>query len=374
MSAPFSSSNPLPFLDLRASTSPLREELIEAVAGVIDSGRFLHGPATAAFEKELAESCSGRYAVAVSNGLDALRLTLRAWVQMGLMKWGDEVLVAANTYIASVLAITDAGLTPVLIEPDEQSFNIDPGRIEGAITPRTRAIMEVHLYGLSCRHSEIREIARRHNLLIIEDNAQAIGATEQGVRTGAMGDAAAFSFYPTKNIGALGDAGAVTTDSEELAETVKALANYGSDRRYHNIYQGFNCRMDELQAAMLREKLRHLDEETAARNEAAAAYTAHIENPLVKLPEVPQGRTHVWHQYVVRVEERERFRKFLADRGVPTDIHYAVPPHLQPCYAGAFPGPYPLTERLANEVVSLPIANLSPSLAKDISLIINQFS
>lgn len=373
MSNLFSSNNPLPFLDLRASTEPLKDELAEAALRVINSGRFLHGPETEAFERELAESCGAGHAVAVSNGLDALRLTLRAWIQLGALKPGDEVIVAANTYIASVLAITDAGLVPRLVEPDETTFNLDPARIEAAVTPRTRALMEVHLYGRPCDHTAIREIADRHSLLIIEDNAQAIGAKSAGRHTGSLGDAAAFSFYPTKNVGALGDAGAVTTDSDELAGAVRALANYGADTRYHNIYQGFNCRMDELQAAMLRVRLRHMEEETASRNSIASLYSSLISNPRVILPGSAPADTHVWHQYVVRVKERDAFRKFLADNGVTTDIHYAVPPHLQPCYAGRLPGAYPVTEQLAGEVVSLPIANLTPSIAEEIANIINKF-
>lgn len=361
------------FVDLRAASRPLREELLKACARVIDSGRFLHGPETQALERELAASCGASHAVAVSNGLDALRLTLRAWIKMGLAKPGDEVIVAANTYVASVLAITDAGLTPVLVEPDPATFNLDPERIEEAISPRTRVIMEVHLYGLPCAHGRIAEIAGRHGLLTIEDNAQAIGASESGHVTGSLGDAAAFSFYPTKNIGALGDAGAVTTSCKELADTVRALANYGSDRRYHNIYEGFNCRMDEMQAAMLRVKLRHLEEESLRRDAAARAYSSGISREDVVTPAVPTGMRHVWHQYVVRVNERDRFRSYLEAHGVPTDIHYAVPPHLQPCYRGRFPGRFPVTERLADEVVSLPIAGVSPDTAREIADIINNF-
>lgn len=371
-----SNNNGLPlssFVDLRAATAPMRERLIEACTRVIDSGWFLHGPETRAFEKELAASCGAAHAVAVSNGLDALRLTLRAWIQLGAMKPGDEVIVAANTYVASVLAITDAGLSPRLVEPDPVSFNLDPARIEEAITPRTRAIMEVHLYGLPCDHTSISDIAKRHGLLIIEDNAQAIGAGAHGKTTGALGDAAAFSFYPTKNIGALGDAGAVTTSDEELASAVRALANYGSDRRYHNIYEGFNCRMDEMQAAMLRVKLEHIEEECACRENVAHIYSSSINNKAVITPTVPPGMRHVWHQYVVRVKDRDRFRSHLQEHGVPTDVHYAVPPHMQPCYTGRFASRLPLTEQLATEVVSLPIAGITPEVAHDVALIINNF-
>lgn len=361
------------FVDLRDATAPLREELIEACTRVIDSGWFLHGPETRAFEAELAASCGAKHAVAVSNGLDALRLTLRAWIRLGAMKPGDEVIVAANTYVASVLAITDAGLSPRLVEPDPASFNLDPARVEEAITSRTRAIMEVHLYGLPCDHSSISDIAQRHGLLIIEDNAQAIGATAHGRATGALGDAAAFSFYPTKNIGALGDAGAVTTSDSALASAVRALANYGSDRRYHNIYEGFNCRMDEMQAAMLRVKLRHMEEECLIRENTAHVYSSTICHKAVITPTVSPGMRHVWHQYVVRVKDRDSFRRYLQEQGVPTDVHYAVPPHMQPCYHDRFSSPLPLTEQLAAEVVSLPIAEMPTGTAREIALIINNF-
>jgi len=371
MSAP--SNNATPFLDLKACTAPLREELLEACARVIDSGRFLRGAETEAFEQELAASCGAAQAVAVSNGLDALRLIMRAWRLLGMAGEGDEVIVAANTYIASVLAISDAGLTPVLVEPDPDTFCLSPQLIEAAITARTRAIMEVHLYGHPCAHSSISEIARRHGLLIIEDNAQAIGAHEGGLSTGAMGHAAAFSFYPTKNVGAIGDAGAVTTSDPRIASAIRALANYGSDRRYHNIYAGYNCRMDEIQAAMLRIKLRHLAEETSRRRLIADIYSSAISRDGITLPTTAPGAGHVWHQYVIRTTERDRLRDYLLNHGVSTDVHYATPPHRQPCYEGCFPGEYPVTDRLASEVVSLPIAGVSAERAQEISNIINKF-
>lgn len=362
-----------PFLDMKRLTAPHAEELREACGRVIASGRYLHGPETEALEAELAAMCGAPHCVAVSNGLDALRLTLRAWVATGRMREGDEVIVSANTYIASLLAITDAGLRPVLAEPDEATMNLDPERAEEAVCAHTRAIMETHLYGTPARHAEMREVAERHGLLIIEDNAQAIGAAEGALATGGMGDAAAFSFYPTKNIGALGDAGAVTTFDEETARTVRALANYGSERRYHNIYQGFNCRMDEIQAAMLRVKLRHLSEETERRQATARAYGGAIRNPQVRLPRVIEGTRQVWHQYVVRCARRDELREWLDRHGVQTDIHYATPPHLQPCYASLEHGPLPLTERMAREVLSLPIATTSAQEAREIADIINQF-
>lgn len=362
-----------PFLDLRRLHAPLMEAEKEACARVIESGRYLHGPETAALESEMSRMHASRECVAVSNGLDALRLILRGYIATGRLSPGDEIIVSANTYIASVLAITDAGLTPVLVEPEEQTMNLSAETAERAVSGRTRAIMEVHLYGTPARHSAIREVAARHGLLIIEDNAQSIGASEHGTPTGAMGDAAAFSFYPTKNIGAVGDAGAVVTADRELAAAIRALANYGSDRRYHNIYQGFNCRMDEIQAALLRVRLGHLEEDRARRQAAAAAYAQTLDNPLVVPPATIDTMTQVWHQYVVRCSRRDELRAYLAGQGVGTDIHYAVPPHLQPCYSTLSHGPLPVTERMADEVLSLPIATVTERQAREIAGIINNF-
>lgn len=361
------------FLDMKRLTARYAADLKQACADVIDSGHFLHGGQTAAFEQELAQSCDAKHCVAVSNGLDALRLSMRAWVERGLAKPGDEVIVAANTYVASVLAIADASLRPVLVEPEPLTMNLDPEKAARAVGPRTRAIMEVHLYGTPALHSHLREVADRHGLLIIEDNAQAIGAAEAGQHTGAMGDVAAFSFYPTKNIGALGDAGAVTTDDEEQANAVRALANYGSDRRYHNIYKGANCRMDEMQAAMLRVKLRHLAVETARRQAIAGLYDRLITNPLITKPAIIPGMLQVWHQYVVLTNQRDELRQFLAGNGVQTDIHYATPPHMQPCFEKLEHGPLPITEQLAAEVVSLPIASVTEDEACHVAGLVNRF-
>lgn len=362
------------FLDMKRLTAPYATELKEACSAVIDSGRFLNGSQTRALEDELCAMHGVEHCVAVSNGLDALRLILRGWVLTGKLHEGDEVLVAANTYVASVLAITDSGLTPVLVEPEPITMNMDPQAAEAAVTPRTRVIMEVHLYGTPTRHAPLAELARRHGLLIMEDNAQAIGAAIGGQMTGTLGDAAAFSFYPTKNVGALGDAGAVLTPHADLADAVRALANYGSDTRYHNIYQGFNCRMDEIQAAMLRVKLRHLEAETRRRQQAALVYSDKITDPLVQTPATLPECRQVWHQYVVRTPHREELRRYLEERGVQTDIHYATPPHRQPCYADRWEGlQLPFTELLADEVMSLPIATVSPGQAAEIARIINTF-
>lgn len=373
------------FLDLRQSNEPYLDELKAAAMRVIDSGRYVGGEEVVRFESHLARLTHVPHCVGVSNGLDALRLILRAYMELGFMVPGDEVIVAANTYIASILAITDAGLRPVLVEPDPVTMNLDTSRLNQALSSRTRAIMPVHLYGRVCWDDTLVSFARAHSLKVIEDNAQAIGARSviPGLygtfMSGGLGDAGAFSFYPTKNIGALGDAGAVVTHDAALADAVRALANYGSNRRYHNIYRGFNCRLDPIQAAMLDVKLDHVDDENADRFARALVYHRTIDNPIVIKPAMSLSVVdNVWHQYVVRVTGglRDRFATALAARGVATDIHYAVPPHLQPCYAGYFGhGDFPLTEQLADEVLSLPIARgLTLPDAATISEIINSIT
>lgn len=374
-----------PFLDLVKVNEPYRDELIAAATRVIESGRYVGGSEIEAFEHELGNMLRVPYVVAVSNGLDALRLILRAYVELGIMEPGDEIIVPANTYIASILAITDAGLTPVLVDADYNTLNLDTSLIEQAITNRTRGIMTVHLYGRVAWDNHLADIARRHNLKVIEDTAQAIGAraTSTGLygsdRAGALGDAGAFSFYPTKNIGALGDAGAIATHDKDLAQAVRALANYGSDRRYHNIYAGFNCRMDPIQAAMLRVKLSHTDEENADRFARALAYHRTIDHPTVITPTMTQAVIdNVWHQYVIRVTDgkRDEMVRKLADAGVGTDIHYAVPPHRQPCYCDRLRhGSLPVTETLAGQIISMPIATgTSVKDAADIARIINSIN
>ena len=369
-----------PFLDLALTNAPYADELKAAAADVIESGRYLHGKQTELLEQEIAQLCQTRNCVGVSNGLDALRLILRAYKEMGFMHDGDEVIVPANTYIASVLAISDNGLTPVLCDVREDTMNMDSRLLDSLITPRTRAIMPVHLYGTPCWDNELVRVAREHDLRIIEDNAQAIGAASDtaGLNgtfiTGGLGDVAGISFYPTKNLGALGDGGAVVTNDDTLAATVKALANYGSDRRYHNIYTGYNCRLDEIQAALLRVKLRYLEYENSTRAAVAQAYHDSIDNPRVKAPCIFEGIKQTWHQFVVRVEGRDDFRAYLDGQGIGTDIHYAIPPHKQPCYQGLMHAPLPVTERLADEIVSLPIAHpITPDDARAIAAVINQY-
>lgn len=372
-----------PFLDLATVNSRYAADLHSAAQHVTDSGIYIGGEEVELFNKELATMCHADYAIGVSNGLDALRLIFEGYKVMGRLNVGDEVIVPANTYIASILAITHAGLTPVLTDPNPLTMNLDANGIRNAVTPRTRAIMPVHLYGRVAWDNGMADIAKKSGLLVIEDAAQAIGAHSatdglHGSRiAGAIGDAGAVSFYPTKNLGALGDAGAVITHDLQLANAVRALANYGSDTRYHNIYAGFNCRMDPIQAAMLRVKLPDTHAGNARRFERAVAYNNVIDHPSVTKPQITPSVTDcVWHQYVIRIGggERNRMRQYLSDNGVGTDIHYPTPPHLQPCYRHLNHGPLPITESLAGEVLSLPISDCtSVKDAAEIARIINRF-
>ena len=369
-----------PFLELATVNAPYMDEIQRRVDGVISSGRYIGGEEVERLEQRLKGIAGVEYAVGVSNGLDALRLILRAYVEMGVMRQGDEVIVPANTYVASVLAISDASLVPVLAEPDQATSNLDMAHLERYLTPRTRAIMPVHLYGRVCWSDSMERFARGYGLKIIEDNAQAIGASVMTSRrgrrhTGGLGDVAAFSFYPTKNIGAMGDAGAVTTSDPELARTVRALANYGADRRYHNLWKGFNCRLDPIQAAVLNAKLPHLETENAYRRRIAQIYISEIRNPSLSLPEMPADpETMVWHQFVVHAGDRNAFIAYLDSNSIGWDIHYAVPPHRQPCYTGLLHGELPVTERLADTCVSLPVTRCtSEEDAREISRLINAF-
>ncbi|SFW43663.1 DegT/DnrJ/EryC1/StrS family aminotransferase [Luteibacter sp. UNCMF366Tsu5.1] len=347
---------PVPFLDLAEANAAHADELKAATARVIDSGRYIMGDELEAFESEFAAWCGVRHAIGVGNGLDALTLILRAYIELGALDEGDEVIVPANTFIASFLAISANRLVPVPVEPDEGTFNLDPLRIEAAIGPRTRAIMAVHLYGRLADMPAIAAIARRHNLLLIEDAAQAHGAALDGRKAGSFGDAAGFSFYPGKNLGALGDAGAVVTDDDVLASTVLALRNYGSTEKYRHAQEGVNSRLDEMQAAMLRVKLRHLDAANAARRRIAARYSAAIVHPSIQLPDAGDEGTHVWHLFVVRSAQRDALREHLSAHGVGTLVHYPIPPHRQQAYRTFRHLALPITERLHAEVLSLPMA------------------
>lgn len=351
------------FLDLQKINASHADELKAAAAEVIDSGWYLQGKQNEKFETELREFTGSPYAVAVANGLDALRLILRAYIEMGIMQKGDEIIVPANTFIASILAITDNYLTPVLVEPSIDTYNIDIDKIEAAVTPRTRAVMVVHLYGRVVWSDKLEAIARRHGLKIIEDNAQSIGAEYKGTMTGNLGDAAGFSFYPGKNLGALGDSGAVTAKDPELACIVRALANYGSSKKYVFEYTGLNSRMDEIQAAFLRVKIRHLARENARRREIAEDYRRLISNPKIILPVRPEDPLeHTYHLFVVRTANRNELQKYLSDNNVQTLIHYPIPPHKQQCYKQWNNRSYPITELIHEQVLSLPI---SPVMTDD---------
>lgn len=366
-----------PFARLGDVNAPYRDRMVQAMTDVVDSGQYIGGEALETFEQQLADFCQAPYAIGLTNGLDALRLMLRAAIELGMLGPGDEVIVPANTYVATILAISHNDLKPVLVEPDIDTLNLDTRLIDHAITPRTRAIMLVHLYGRTSWDQNIVDAARRHNLLVFEDNAQAIGACALDAKglygsqmTGALGIAGAFSFYPTKNIGALGDAGAVVTHDAELAQAVRALRNYGSLRQYDNLYQGFNCRLDPVKAAALSVKLPYADYENDQRRQRADLYNQHIVNPFVSKPLWTANADHVWHQYVVRVNNRQQFRDFLLAHGVETAVHYPTPPHRQPCYVAELGDLHlPVTEKICQTVVSLPITR-STSLV-DIQAIAN---
>lgn len=344
------------FLNLKKINARCEEALRDACAAVIDSGYYIGGEQLGAFESEFARYCGAEFCIGVGNGLEALSLVLRAWKTAGKLADGDEVIVPANTFIATVLAITGNTLTPVLVEPDPQTFNLTRSGIEAHITARTRAVIPVHLYGQLAPMDDIMALAKAHNLLVLEDAAQAHGAQQQAIKAGSWGHAAAFSFYPGKNLGALGDAGAIVTNDAELARVLKALRNYGSQEKYQHIYAGVNSRLDEMQAAMLRVKLRYLDEDTQARQQAAARYLAGIKNPQIVLPAVTHPQAHVWHLFVIQCERREALQAWLAERGIQTLIHYPVPPHKQPAYAELNGLTLPVTEKLHRQVLSLPLS------------------
>jgi dTDP-4-amino-4,6-dideoxygalactose transaminase len=344
----------VPFLDLKAPYAELRAEMDAAARRVLESGWFILGEEVEAFESEFAAYCGARHCVGVANGLDALHLVLRA---MGIGA-GDEVIVPSNTYVATWLAVSNVGATPIPVEPDERTYNLDPDRVEEAITPRTKAILPVHLYGQTADMDPINEIASAYGLKVVEDAAQAHGARYKGRRAGTLGDAAGFSFYPGKNLGALGDGGAVTTDDDALADRLRVLRNYGSRVKYYNEVKGCNSRLDELQAAMLRVKLRKLGEWNERRERAAALYLQTLEGvPDLVPPFVPGYADPAWHLFVVRHPRRDRLQQHLAARGVGTLIHYPLPPHLQRAYAelGLAAGDFPIAERQAGEVLSLPM-------------------
>lgn len=363
------------FLDLQKINALHKDELQHVANNVIESGWYLLGDRVKSFEMKLAKYSNSLHAVGVANGLDALRLILRAYIEMGVMKEGDEVIVPSNTYIASVLAITDNLLTPILVEPDINTYNIDLSLIENKITSRTKAIMVVHLYGRVCWSSELESLSRKYDLRIIEDNAQAIGAQWKGKRTGSLGDAAAFSFYPGKNLGALGDSGAVTTSDPILERIVRALGNYGSEQKYMNKFRGLNSRMDEMQAAFLEVKLKYLDQENSVRRRIARYYVENIKNDNIVLPNLSDDESNVWHLFVIRTIKRDSLQKYLMNNGIQTLIHYPIPPHKQLCYMNLRNLPLPITEQIHNEVLSLPISPvISIEEAEKITKVLNNWN
>lgn len=346
----------IPFLSLKDVTAKYREEIHEAVLRVVDSGWYLQGKENECFEADYAKYISTNYCIGVANGLDALIWIFRAYIESGAMQKGDEVIVPANTYIATILSITENGLIPVLVEPSLETYQIDDSKIEEAITSKTKAICIVHLYGQCAYTHKIGHICKKHNLKLIEDNAQAHGCEFENKKTGSLGDAAGHSFYPGKNLGALGDAGAVTTNDEKLAQIIRSLANYGSQHKYVFKYTGRNSRLDEIQAAILDVKLKYLDEDVSLRRKIAKYYIDNIKNPKIILPRILDWSQNVFHIFTIRCYERDRLQQYLSANGIQTNIHYPIPPHKQECYKIWNNISLPITEQIHNEVLSLPIS------------------
>lgn len=370
----------IPFLDLSHPEAPWTEQLEQVASDVIRSGRYLHGQHTEKLEERLRNLYGTKEAICVSNGLDALRLIITSYLRLGRLKRGDKVAVPANTYIASVLPITEFGLVPLFIDVRPDSRNMDLDLLKNKLTSEVKAVMLVHLYGNPVWNAELMNQLHERGIIIIEDNAQAIGAVASSPgfndksNTGGLGDASATSFYPTKNIGALGDAGAVATSDPQLANMIRTLANYGSDYRYHNIEEGYNCRIDELQAAFINVKLDYLTQITNERRHTATLYTENITNNHVRVPAIDKESRQVWHQYVISSPARNQLSNYLRANGIGTDIHYPVPPYQQPCYAGRYVIDCPVTDRLSNEILSLPIASVTDAQAGYIIETINRFS
>lgn len=364
----------LKFLDLQAITNMHGEEIKAAVNRVIDSGWFLQGCENKQFEKDYAQYIGTGYCVAVANGLDALKLILRGYKEMGIMQDGDEIIVPANTYIATILAITDNHLVPVLVEPTFENLEIDIDQIERYVTPKTKGVMTVHLYGRIAYKDKLGDICKKHGLKLMEDCAQSHGCMWKGIKTGSLGDAAAHSFYPGKNLGALGDAGAVTTNDAELASVIRALANYGSQRKYVFKYSGMNSRMSELDAAVLSVKLKYLDEDNKKRQKLAAYYYDNIKNSLITLPSRISDEKNVYHQFPIFCKRRDELQEYLKENGVQTLIHYPIPPHKQECYQEWNNSSYPITEMVHTQELSIPMNQVvSIDEAKTVVRAINAF-
>lgn len=345
------------FLDLKKVNEPYFPELMAATQAFLEHGWYILGKEVAAFENEYAAYCGSKHCVGVSNGLDALRLIFEGWKVLGKLKNGDEVIVPANTYIASILAITQSGLVPVLVEPDDKTYNLDPTRVEVAITKKTKAILAVHLYGQLADMESLNQLAQKHRLLVVEDAAQAHGATfKNGRKSGNLSDAAGHSFYPGKNLGALGDAGAVTTSDDQLFEAITALRNYGSHKKYFNLYEGFNMRLDENQAAWLRIRLKGLDAETERRREIAMMYNNGLTLTDLKLPHEALYGKHVYHIFPVLHHQRNELQNYLAERGIQTMIHYPLPPHKQQAFTNWNHLSFPVSEKIHDQELSLPMS------------------
>ena len=358
------------FLDLKKINNRYREEIDSRIKNILDKGWYLQGEENENFTKNFANFCGTKFALGVANGLDALNLIIKAY---GFGN-GDEIIVPANTYIATILAISENGCIPILVEPDIKTYNINPDSIEEKITSKTKAIMVVHLYGQAVQMEKIWKIAKKYNLKIIEDSAQAHGAIYQENRTGNLGDASGFSFYPGKNLGCMGDGGAVTTNDEELFNKIKAIANYGSDRKYHHIYKGVNSRLDEIQAAVLDIKLKHLDSDNNKRREISKYYRENIKNSKIILPETYDEKSHVWHIFAVRTQNRDEFQKYLTEKGIQTIIHYPTPPHKQGAYKEWNNLSFPITEEIHNTILSLPISPvMTDSEIEEVVEVVNEF-
>ena len=363
------------FLDLQKVNLQYEKEFKAVFDRVLQSGWFILGKEVETFEKEFAAYCGTKHCISVANGLDALILIAEAYKEMGIMEEGDEIIVPSNTYIATILAVSKAGLKAVLSEPDKDSYLLDPALLESKITSRTKAIMPVHLYGQLCDMDAINDIAKKHGLKVIEDSAQSHGAENtDGKKSGNLGDASGFSFYPGKNLGALGDGGAITTNDDDLAEVLKALRNYGSEKKYHNKFKGLNSRLDEIQAGLLSVKLKYLQKETSVRQNVADLYLKNITNPLIQLPAVIQPAGHVWHLFTVRVKKREHFQNYLLHKDIETNIHYPIPPHKQPAYKEFSGEAYPISESIHEEIISLPISSvLTPEEIKKVIDTVNDY-
>ncbi|GAB6013278.1 DegT/DnrJ/EryC1/StrS family aminotransferase [Viscerimonas tarda] len=345
----------VPFLELKRINQQYQTEINRAALAVLESGWYIRGKACSDFETQYAGYCGAKYCVGVGNGLDAIRLIFSSYIELGVFELGDEVIVPANTYIASILAISESGLTPVLVEPDMESYTIDAQKIEEKVTTRTKAILAVHLYGLVCDMDALKAVAGKYQLKLVDDAAQAHGSIYKGIKVGNLCHATAFSFYPTKNLGALGDAGAVTTNDKELADTIRSIANYGSAQRYVNRYKGINSRLDEIQAAILSVKLKYLDDYIVEKQRIASHYLNNISHPKIALPVYREEKEHSFHMFVVRTKERDAFQRYLEEKGIQTQINYPTPPHKQEAYKEWKNLSFPITEEIHRNILSLPL-------------------